>query len=144
MSIALKQVRQAISTKIEGITGFKESRLPFQYFERNSESILHKCFTVQIGTVNQGGTSQRRGNNLFVQTDIEIKFAYRLRPKDIYPTDYDNALDSETQIINTLLGSYSSIQNEMNIQFVSSNRQINDNLEYQIHTLNFISYFTLN
>ena len=102
MSIALKQVRQAISTKIEGITGFKESRLPFQYFERNAESILHKCFTVQIGTVNQGGTSQRRGNNLFVQTDIEI-----------------------------------------NIQFVSSNRQINDNLEYQIHTLNFISYFTL-
>ena len=144
MSISLKQIRSAIATKIETIDGFKESRLPFQYFERSSESILHKCFTVQIGQVNEGGTSQRRNNNLFVQTDIEIKFAFRLRPKDIYPTDYDNALDSETDIINVLLGSYTSIQNEMNIQFISSNRQINDNLEYQIHTLNFISYHTLN
>lgn len=137
MSLSFSQLRQAISTKIETISGMRESKFPSQYFEKSQDSIIHKSFSVGIETVSDLGGRQARGREILVSSNVIVIFAYRLRPKDVYPTDYDNALNLERQIIETLLGSYATIQNEISIKFDSSNRTINDNLEYQITTLFF-------
>ena len=143
MSVSFSKLRQAIASKIETITGMKESKFPVQYIEKSQDSVIHKSFSVGFETVREGGISQRRGQEIFVQSSITIIFCYRLRPKDIYPSDYDNSLDLERQIIETLLSNYGTIRNEISVQFDSSNRVINDTLEYQITTLNFIAHHNI-
>lgn len=137
MSLSFSQLRTAIATKIETIDGMKESKFPAQYFEKSQDSVIHKSFSVGLETVSDLGSRQSRGRELLVSTNIIVVFAYRLRPKDVYPTDYDNSLNLEREIIETLLGYYGTIQNQISIKFDSSSRTINDNLEYQITSLFF-------
>ena len=89
MSIPLKNVRGAIASQVLTISGMHLSRLPPAYFSRQQNTLAHKSFVVGIETVEDTGERQRRNINLYVRTEVEIQFAFRLRPKDIYPTDYD-------------------------------------------------------
>ena len=120
------------------LSGMHLSRLPPAYFARQQNTLAHKSFVVGIETVEDTGERQRRNINLYVRTEVEIQFAYRLRPKDIYPTDYDLSLDLEGEVIAAVMGTYSGIQNEISIRFVRSSRSISDTIEYQITTLTFI------
>lgn len=138
MSIPLKNVRGAIASQVLTISGMHLSRLPPAYFSRQQNTLAHKSFVVGIETVEDTGERQRRNINLYVRTEVEIQFAFRLRPKDIYPTDYDLSLDLEGEIIAAVMGTYSGIQNEISIRFVRSSRSISDSIEYQITTLTFI------
>ena len=138
MSIHLKNVRGAIASQVLTISGMHLSRLPPAYFSRQQNTLAHKSFVVGIETVEDTGERQRRNINLYVRTEVEIQFAFRLRPKDIYPTDYDLSLDLEGEVIAAVMGTYSGIQNEISIRFVRSSRAISDSIEYQITTLTFI------
>lgn len=137
MSIALKQVRSAVASQILTVSGMHLSRLPSAYFTRQQNTLAHKSFVVSIGSVEDQGERMRRGHVIYVRTEVEVKFAYRLRPKDIYPTDYDLSLDVEADIIGACLQDYASIQNEIEIRFIRSSREISDSIEYQISTLTF-------
>jgi hypothetical protein len=137
MSIHLKNVRAAVASQILTISGMHLSRLPPAYFGRQQNTLAHKSFVVGIESVEDTGERQRRSHDLYVRTTVEVQFAYRLRPKDIYPTDYDLSLDLEGDVIAAVMGTYSGIQNEISIRFARSSREISDSIEYQITTLTF-------
>ena len=143
MPLSLQQLRSGIATQILGITGFTLSKHLPDYFGRQQNTIAHRSFAVSIGLVSASPERQRRPSFVYVETSVLVSFAYRLRPLDAYPTDYDLALDAERQVIEKVLGSYASIQNEIQIRFVSSSREATESNEYMIHSLEFIARHTL-
>ena len=75
-----------------------------------------------------------------MQSIVVISFAYRLRPKDMYPTDYDAALDAEEDIIRACLTSYNA---NLQVRYVRSTRVVQQTLEYAIHNIEFNVFHTL-
>lgn len=144
MSLKFSQIRAGIASQIDLIDGMRLAKHLPDYFGRVQDTVAHKAYTIEIGVVNQQQNErQRQAVGAYVQTTVIVKFAYRMRPLDVYPTDYDNALDLEYQIIDQCLKSYQSIQNKIQIRFVSSDRQSTNSNEYVISTLEFIILHTI-
>ena len=77
-----------------------------------------------------------------MNTPVEVMFSYRLRPLDIYPTDYDLALDAEQTVITGILGAYTD-GTEFSIRYVNSLRTVTDSQEYIIITILFETLHTI-
>lgn len=143
MSLSLSQVRSAVQSQIENISGMKVSPHPPDYFGRTQNTIAHKAFTVSIGTVAASEDRQRRSVGVYCNTSITVLFSYRMRPMDVYPTDYDNMLNLEKDVLLKCLDSYSSIEGKVQIRFIQSSRLSTQSNEYTIVTLEFIVYHTI-
>ena len=144
MALSLSQIRSALSNQILNISGMRLAKHLPDYFGRVQDTVAHKAFTVQIdNVVGRTDERQRRSIGVYALTTVTIKFAFRLRPLDVYPTDYDNSLDLEVQLIDQVLKSYASIQTEVQIRFVSSDRQSTNSNEYMITTIVFNVYHTI-
>lgn len=138
MSLKFSQIRSAFTSQISTITGFSLCRQLPDYFGRTKDTIAHKSFSVGISVTNQfDAERQRRGVGVYVDSSVQVKFAYRLRPLDVYPTDYDLALNAEEQVINKCLSSYAAIQAEVQVRYLNSNRVATESNEYMIHTIDF-------
>ena len=141
--LKFSQIRSAIVTQIENVAGMRLSKQLPDYFGRMQDTIAHKGFTVEIGMSTQRTDERQRINvGVYVQTGVTVKLAFRLRPLDVYPTDYDAAMDLEDQIIHQVLQSYQSIQ-ALQIRFNQASRASTVSNEYIISTLEFIVYHTL-
>jgi len=112
------------------------------YFGRVQDTIAHMAFTVSIANSNANPERQRRAVGVYVTTNVIVQFAYRLRPLDIYPTDYDLALDAEITLTNAVLNTYANTK-EFTLQYVNSTRAITDSQEYMITTLTFTAQHTI-
>lgn len=143
MSLKFSQIRDAFKQQVETVNGFKLMKVLPDYFGRAQDTIAHKGFTVSVATSAQGAERQRRAVGVYLQTDVQIRFSFRLRPLDVYPTDYDLCLNAEEQVILACLNSYGSIQPEVQTRYVSSSRQSTDSNEYMITTINFIVLHTI-
>lgn len=143
MALSLSELRTAVSTQILNLSEFHLSRLPGQFFGRQQNTLAHKSFAVEIASTSKMNERQRRTVGVFVESSVNVIFAYRLRPKDVYPTDYDLALDVEKDVINQALKSYLGIKNEIEIRYNSSTRTITESLEYMIITCAFVALHTL-
>jgi hypothetical protein len=143
MSLKLSQIRSAIQTQIETIDDFHLVKVLPDYFGRTRETIAHKGFVIALSVSNEQNERQRRSIGVYVSSNVAITFAYRLRPMDAYPTDYDLFLNAEESIILACLNSYASIQNEIQIRYNNSNRQSTDSNEWLLSTINFTVYHTI-
>jgi hypothetical protein len=129
MSQSFAQVRSLIAAKVDALVGFNLVKMPPQYFGRVANTLAHKGFTVDIRSSQDSGERQRRAGPM-MQSIVTVSFAYRLRPKDMYPTDYDAAL----------LSSYNA---DIQIRYVRSTRVVQQTLEYAIHNIEFTVLHTL-
>jgi hypothetical protein len=139
MSQSFAQVRSLITAKVDALVGFNLVKMPPQYFGRVANTLAHKGFTVDIRSSQDSGERQRRAGPM-MQSIVTVSFAYRLRPKDMYPTDYDAALDAEADVIRACLSSYNA---DIQIRYTRSTRVVQQTLEYAIHTLEFTVLHTL-
>ncbi len=137
MALKLSQIRDAFKVQIETVSGFRLMNVLPDYFGRAKETIAHKGFVVACNISNQANERQRRSVGVYVDTTVVINFAFRLRPLDVYPTDYDLFLDAEEQVILACLNSYESIRNEMQVRYTGSSRQSTSSNEYMLSTINF-------
>ena len=137
MSLKLSQIRAAIATQVETVSGFHLINVLPDYFGRARESIAHKGFTVAVNVSNSTDERQRRSVGVYVSTTVLVNFAFRLRPMDVYPTDYDLFLDAEEQVILACLNSYASIRNEVQVRYEGSTRQSTASNEYMLSTITF-------
>lgn len=137
-TLKLSTIRGRISTALEGLgEGLKQSPLPSGGFGRTPNSIAHKAFSVEIGGSNAQDDRQRSIEGAMLQTDMNIKLAYRIRPLSQL-VDVDGCLDLENVIIANLLDrSNSSLYPNLHIKLISSNRILTDSGEYIISTLSF-------
>jgi hypothetical protein len=136
-------VRQAIAAKVAGLSGFKESKHSPDYFGRTENTVAHLAFGVQLAASTAMDERQRRPVGVYVNTPVRVLFAYRLRPLDIYPTDYDNALDAEETVINAVLNIYTTPNNTFTIRYNSSTREVTDSQEYCIISIEFTALHTI-
>lgn len=138
-TVRLSSIRSRVATALEAITGagLKQSPLPFDAFGRTPNSIAHKAFAVGIGGSNAMDDRQRPIEGAMLQTDLDITFAFRLRPLDQL-TDVDNQLNLENTIITALLDrTNTSLYPNLHIKLISTNRALTDSGEYILSTLSF-------
>jgi hypothetical protein len=144
MALQLSAIRSGITQQIENISGFHLVKMLPDYFGRAQESIAHKGFTVQIASTSERTDErQRRSIGVYASTSVIIRFAYRLRPMDVYPTDYDNALDAEESVLLACLNSYASIEPRMQIRYNTTTRESTESNEYILTTISFTVLHTI-
>ena len=139
MSQSFAQVRALIAAKVDALAGFNLVKMPPQYFGRVANTLAHKGFSIDIRSSQDSGERQRR-TGVMMQSTVTVSFAFRLRPKDMYPTDYDAALDAEGDVIRACLTSYST---DIQVRYVRSTRVVQQSLEYAIHNIEFSVLHTL-
>ena len=136
MAQSLSSIRRGIASKIEEISGFKESKHTPDYFGRTENTVAHRAFSISVATSTAMEERQRRAVGVYLATPMQVLFSYRLRPLDIYPTDYDASLDSEEDVINKVLEAYTT-DNQFTIRYAASQRTVTDSQEYILITLSF-------
>tara|TARA_R100000406_G_scaffold11227_2_gene7232 strand:+ start:1106 stop:1540 length:435 start_codon:yes stop_codon:yes gene_type:complete len=138
MAVSFAQLRAAIATQIDALAGFNLLSLPPNYVGRTQKTKAHLGFSVGVDSSSETSERQRRiDDGYYLNSTVTVKFLYRLRPLDLYPTDYDNCLDKEELVIGAVLQSYNSIQSGIQIRYNSSIREISNPLEFMIVTLTF-------
>ena len=143
MNASISLVRQKIAAQVATLSGFREINIPPEFFGRTQNTIAHLGFAVQIDQVASIPDRQRLSVGLYVGTNIIVKFAYRLRPMDSYPTDYDLSFDAVQDVTRKVLGSYQSLNIGITPVFNTARHTIGDSLEYIIHELQFIVRHTI-
>ena len=138
-TVKLSIIRARSATALEAIGGacLKQSPLPAGAFGRAPNSIAHKAFSVSIGGSNAQDDRQSPTEGAMLQTDMDIKMAYRIRPL-AQLVDVDGGLDLENTIIANLLDrTNTTLYENLHIKLQSTNRTLTDSGEYMISTLSF-------
>ena len=131
----LSGVRNAIIAKVDGMTGFRMSPFPVELFDRSQNTLAHLAFAVSIGSTQSMDERQRVPTRVYMSSNVDVIFAYRIRPHSI-SADYNNALDKEVEVVETVLGSYVSTPG-IEIRYNQSTRTFAQSLEYVIVQLTF-------
>ena len=144
-TVKLSIIRSRVATAVEAIVGagLKQSPLPYGAFGRTPNSIAHKAFSIGMGGSNAQDDRQRPTEGAMLQTDIDIKVSFRIRPL-AQLVDVDASLDLENTIIaNVLDRTNTTLYQNLHIKLLSTNRQLTDSGEYMISTLSFeLLHFT--
>lgn len=138
----VSEVRSAIASKVDALSGFKELPFPAEYLGRVQNSIAHKGFGVSVESSLANEDRQARRTPYYLATAIRIKFAYRLRPHSVID-DYGSAMDSEQDVLVAVLGSYASNLG-LQVRYNRSIRNFTDSLEYIIIELELTALHHIN
>lgn len=136
----LSTLRNAIITKVLTIDGYRLVPFPLETFDRSQNTLAHLGFAVSLQNTAALNERQRVNTRIFMQTTIALVFAYRIRPHSI-SADYNNAMDAEINLIQTILGTYET-PSGMEIRYNQSTRAFADSLEYVIINLEFLAIHT--
>ena len=135
--IGFSTIRSAMSTKIDTLAGFKLSRFPPDMIGRGPAPISHLSYSIGFDTISGRGGRQIPSKSVELSTGVTVVFAYRLKPTSIYPSSYDLAMTQEQNLILKILESYAGITTGLEIEFVSSSRELVESAEYSLHRLIF-------
>ena len=131
----LSGVRNAIIAKVDGLTGFRMSPFPVELFDRSQNTLAHLAFAVSISSTQSMDERQRIKNQVCMSSNVNVIFAFRIRPHSI-SEDYNNAMDKEITVIETILGSYASTPG-IEIRYNQSTRTFAQSLEYVLVETNY-------
>mgnify|MGYP003655823924 CR=1 FL=1 len=130
-------LRTRFATAIKTLSGFTESRNPFDDFNRNPNAVAQKRFSVGIG---RGEALEEQRENASVgilcDTRILVKFPYRLRPKD-QVLDYGLSMDSVQLVIAKCTTRAAPLHTGLQIFFRGFDHEVTESGEYIISTLEF-------
>jgi hypothetical protein len=131
----LSGVRNAIIAKVDGLTGFRMSPFPVELFDRSQNTLAHLAFAVSISSTQSMDERQRVPTRVFMSSNVNVIFAFRIRPHSV-SADYNNAMDKEITVIETILGSYASTPG-IEIRYNQSIRTFAQSLEYVLIETNY-------
>ena len=142
MGVSFAQLRSEVATNVGALPGFHLAKMAPEYFGRQQNTVAHKSFAVGVDQSTAGPDRQRRAVGVYAQTNVLVTFAHRLRPLDVYPTDYDTTLNVEQTVINAVLGTYST-NNAFTIRYNGTTRSVVDSQEYMIVACTFTALHTI-
>jgi|11BtaG_2_1085332.scaffolds.fasta_scaffold07242_3 hypothetical protein len=142
MGVSFAQLRSEIATNVGVLAGFNLAKMAPAYFGRQQNTVAHKSYVVGVDSTTATTERQRRVVGVYASTNVVVSFAHRLRPLDVYPTDYDQTLDVEQTVINAVLGTYST-NNAFTIRYNGTTRSVVDSQEYMIVQLQFTALHTI-
>ncbi len=141
-NVSLSTIRSRFATKLQTLAGFTISRNPFDDFNRNPNGVAHKRASVGIQMVAREDQREAIGTGLICNTQVVVKYPFRLRPKD-QVLDYDNALDSVEEVIAACTERAAPLHSNLQIFFLQALHDITDSGEFIINTLNFAVIHTI-
>ena len=137
MVVSLATIRQRFATMIDSLDGFDESRNPFDGYGRSPNTIAHKRFSVGIRSVSsRDDDRQRRGVGVMSSTEVMVRYAFRIRPKDQIES-FDDGLDSAQTVINAITKRSTPLHDEIQIRFGGMDNELSDSGEWMSITLAF-------
>lgn len=140
---SIRQLREDVTTRLLTLSGWKESRVAPDNFGRDADSLAHKCFAVHPTlTEDQRLYRGRPAEGTLVETALEVRYSWRLAPKDM-SNSYDDALDGEAAIIAKLMAYDATWPLSYKFQLVSVMRETNDAGEWVTGTVAFRVVMTL-
>lgn len=138
--VSVKEVQNALATKIGALSGFREVRQLPELFGRTQNTLAHLGFSVDVGTSTQVQERQRISVGLYLETLVRVRFAYRVRPHDLI-LDLGNALDKEQEVIKTCMAR--NFGKAIEIRFLRATRRTPDSQEYIISEIELSALHTI-
>jgi len=136
-AVSLQTIRQRFATAITDLTGFDESRNPYDGYGRSPNTVAHKRFSVGVGSVSsRDDDRQRRLQGIMSETEILVRFAFRIRPKDQIDS-YDDALQSAQQVIEKITNRSTPLHDNLQIRFRGLDNELSDSGEWCTITISF-------
>ena len=136
-AVSLSTIRKRFAAAVTTLSGFDESRNPFDGYGRSPNTIAHKRFSVGVGTVtSREDDRQRRSDGIMTDTQMSVRFAFRIRPKDQIDS-YDNALDAAEQVIEIITNRSTPLHDSLQIRFTGLDNELADSGEWCTLTLSF-------
>jgi hypothetical protein len=137
-SVSLSTIRQRFATQIDTLDGFDESRNPYDGYGRSPNTIAHKRYSVGIRGVNsRDDDRQRRSTGVMSETEVFVRYAFRIRPKDQLES-FDDALDSAQVVIQSLTNRSTPLHDDLQIRFTGMDNELADSGEWCTINLTFI------
>lgn len=144
-AVSLSTIRQRFAVSITALSGFDESRNPFDGYGRSPNTVAQKRFSVGVGTVSsRDDDRQRRDSGVMTDTEILVRYAFRIRPKDQIDS-YDDALTSAAAVMETITNRNTPLHDNLQIRFRGLDNELSDSGEWCTITLTFtvLHYLTL-
>lgn len=136
-AVSLSTIRQRFASAISALAGFDESRNPYDGYGRSPNTVAHKRFSVGVGTVaSRDDDRQRRSSGIMTESDILVRYAFRIRPKDQIES-YDDALDSAETVIETITNRSTPLHDNLQIRFRGLDNELADSGEWCTFTISF-------
>jgi len=137
MIVSLATIRQRFATQIATLSGFTESRNPYDGYGRSPNTVAHKRFMVGIQSVtSRDDDRQRRGVGVMTSTMVGVKYIFRIRPKDQLES-FDDGLDSAQTVINAITKRSTPLHDEIQIRFGGMDNELSDSGEWMSIILSF-------
>lgn len=136
-AVSLSTIRQRFASAISALAGFDESRNPFDGYGRSPNTVAHKRFSVGVGTVtSRDDDRQRRSTGIMTDTDVLVRFAFRIRPKDQIES-YDDALDAAAEVIEKITNRSTPLHDNLQIRFRGFDNELSDSGEWCTISIQF-------
>ena len=139
----VRQLREDVTTRVLTLTGWRESRVLPESFGRDADSIAHKAFVVHPLTTKD--LRQYRGKpaeGTLVETDLQIRFSWRIAPKDM-SNSYDDSLDGAQAVIQLLMVYDATWPSSYKVQVLETSQAATDTGEWVIGVVSFRVVHTL-
>jgi hypothetical protein len=136
-AVSLSTIRQRFATQVGTIDGFAEGRNPYDGYGRSPNTIAHKRYSVGIrGVSSRDDDRQRRAVGVMSETEVFIRYAFRIRPKDQLDS-YDDALDSAQVVIKEITNRSTPLHDDLQIRFTGMDNELADSGEWCTINLTF-------
>ena len=142
-SKTVRQLREDVTTRILTLSGWRESRVLPETFGRDADSIAHKAFVVHpVATKDLRQYRGKPAEGTLVETDLEVRYSWRMVPKDM-STSYDDSLDGAQAVINNLMTYDANWPSSYKVQVIETSQAATDTGEWVIGVVSFRIVHTL-
>lgn len=144
-AVSISTIRQRFATAVQSLDGFHELRNPFDGYGRSPNTVANLGFAVGVRNVSTRDDSrQRQSVGVMCETELFVRFIFRIRPKDQL-TSLDEGFDNVETVVRTLTNRSTPLHDDLQIRFMGFDNELSDSGEYAIFTLSFniIHYLSL-
>jgi len=123
MALSVAAVRQRFATNIDAISGWSESKYPYDLFGRGPATVGHLAFAVGAEESEWDDDRQRASRGTETRSRIGVRFTARLKPKD-QVVSYDTMLDAEHAMIKIIMANSNTMLDDLHIRLVRARREL--------------------
>ena len=129
-------IRQRIRDKILEISGYRESKQPYEGFLRDPKNVSDKMFAIGIQGSSDNGGRQRQSEGVYVSSEVAVTVRYEVKPHQQVDS-YDLAMDGEEAILQKLVNRSTPLHTGIELRYLSSNLVLTGQGESIILSINF-------
>jgi hypothetical protein len=144
-AISVSTIQTNVSNAVGAISGgdFRRSTFPLLMFGKTQQTVAHLAYQVGANITNAISGRQKSNEGVECTTQIEVRFAYRVRPLS-QNADYDNLLNKEQLIIKAVLDrTNATLYENTHFRFSNADRSISDSGEYFLSSTFYEAYHYL-